>query len=317
MVDRVCGIYRIRNVVSGRFYIGSSEDIYRRFEAHRRRLRKGNHTNVGLQASWTKHGEDVFKFEILQRVPPEELRTVERNMLVPLLNHPMCCNMHDETYVFPRTGRVHSEEAKAKISAKVQAALAEGRGGKFIPSEETRARMSESLKGNQNAKGHVRTEEHRRKLSEAVKGNQNWLGRTHSAESRLKMGRAVVAVSPDGVEHTYGTITRLREALDLTPTTVHRALESGGRLVKGRYAGWSFYYGGGERPTKEVVPAEYADLPRTRTEAKRMGAKKYFTGVPCIHGHVAPRYTKGECVVCAADEQRRRGKNKLLPSGES
>lgn len=308
MVNRICGIYRIRNVVSGRFYVGSSEDIYRRFEAHRRKLRRGDHTNVGLQASWTKHGEDVFKFDILQRVPMEELRAVERNMLIPLLSHPLCCNMHDETYVFPRTGRTHSEESKAKISAKVQAALAEGRGGKFIPSEETRAKMSEALKGNQNAMGHVRTEEHRRKLSDANKGNQNFLGRTHSEASRQKMGRAVVVVEPSGVEHRYATITELRTALDMTSPTVHRALESGARLTKGRYAGWSFYYEGAERPVGEQVPAEYADLPRTRTEAKRLGAKKYFTGEPCTHGHVAPRYTKGMCVACAAEEQRARAR---------
>lgn len=241
MANRICGIYRIRNVVSGRFYIGSSEDIYRRFEAHRQKLRKGNHTNVGLQASWSKHGEDIFKFDVLQRVPLEELRTVERNMLVPLLSHPLCCNMHDETYVFPRTGRRHSEETKDKISAKVQAALAAGRGGKFIPSEETRAKMSTSLQGNQNAKGHVRTEEHRQKLSEATKGNQNWLGKAHTEESRLKMGTAVAAVSPEGVKHVYGTITLLRAGMGLTPPTVHRALESGAPLAKGKYKGWLFH----------------------------------------------------------------------------
>ena len=312
MGNRICGIYRIRNLVSGRFYIGSSEDIYRRFDVHRRNLRKGKHTNMALQASWTKHGEDAFRFDILHRVTPEELREVERNILVAVLSHPMCCNMHDETYVFPRTGRVHSNEAKAKISAKVQAAIAEGRGGKFIPSEETRAKMSESLKGNQNAKGHVRTQEHRRKLSEAVKGNQNFLGKTHSEESRQKLGRAVVAVEPNGTERRYATITELRTAMNMTPPTVHRALESGDHLTKGRYAGWSFYYADAERPAKEVIPTEYTDMPRTRTEAKRIGAKKYFTGEPCTHGHVAPRYTKGQCVVCAAEEQRRRDKNKLI-----
>jgi len=39
-------------------------------------------------------------------------------------------------------------------------------------------------------------------------------------------------------------------------------------------------------------------LPKTRAEAKAVGAKYYFTGVPCKHGHVAPRKTKGACVEC-------------------
>jgi len=142
----------------------------------------------------------------------------------------------------PRTGRKHSAESKKKIKAKVQAALAEGRGGKFIPSEETRAKMSLALKGNKNAKGHVRSEEHRRKLSESQMGNQHWLGKRHTEESRAKMGRAIVARAPDGTTTTYPTITLLREALSLTPPTVHRALESGKALSKGRMAGWSFSY---------------------------------------------------------------------------
>lgn len=308
MSQRVCGVYRIRNVVSGRFYVGSSEDIYRRFESHRRKLRKGTHTNVGLQLSWIKNGEDAFRFDILHRVDPEKLRDVERTMLVPLLSHPLCCNMHDETYIFPRTGRPHSEETRAKISLKVQAVLSAGRGGKFIPSAETRAKMSAALLGNQNAKGHQRSEDHRRKLSESSKGNKNFLGKSHRLESRLKMGRPVTAVASDGTEHTYATITMLREAMKLTAPTVHRALASQERLKKGKYSGWMFYYADKKRPVEQKVPDEYSGLPRTRAEAKRSGARKYFTGAPCTHGHVAPRYTKGQCVVCAADEQRAKAK---------
>lgn len=40
------------------------------------------------------------------------------------------------------------------------------------------------------------------------------------------------------------------------------------------------------------------NLPKTRAEAKATGAKYYFTGEPCKHGHVAPRKTKGACVEC-------------------
>jgi 5-methylcytosine-specific restriction endonuclease McrA len=40
------------------------------------------------------------------------------------------------------------------------------------------------------------------------------------------------------------------------------------------------------------------NLPKTRAEAKASGAKYYFTGEPCKHGHVAPRKTKGACLEC-------------------
>jgi len=45
-----------------------------------------------------------------------------------------------------------------------------------------------------------------------------------------------------------------------------------------------------------------ANLPKTRAEAKASGAKYYFTGEPCKHGHVAPRKTKGACLECVKKE---------------
>jgi hypothetical protein len=43
---------------------------------------------------------------------------------------------------------------------------------------------------------------------------------------------------------------------------------------------------------------DITNLPKTRSEAKAQGAKFYFTGEPCKHGHIAPRKTKGACVDC-------------------
>ena len=40
------------------------------------------------------------------------------------------------------------------------------------------------------------------------------------------------------------------------------------------------------------------NLPKTRAEAQAAGAKYYFTGEPCKHGHIALRKTKGACVEC-------------------
>jgi len=44
------------------------------------------------------------------------------------------------------------------------------------------------------------------------------------------------------------------------------------------------------------------NLPKTRSEAKAVGAAYYFTGDPCKHGHIAPRKTKGSCVECLKAE---------------
>ena len=45
-----------------------------------------------------------------------------------------------------------------------------------------------------------------------------------------------------------------------------------------------------------------AALPKNRADAKATGAKYYFTGEPCKHGHIAPRKTKGACVECLKTE---------------
>jgi hypothetical protein len=39
-------------------------------------------------------------------------------------------------------------------------------------------------------------------------------------------------------------------------------------------------------------------LPKTRQEAIDTGAKFYFTGKACVHGHIAPRLRKGTCTEC-------------------
>lgn len=49
------------------------------------------------------------------------------------------------------------------------------------------------------------------------------------------------------------------------------------------------------------------DLPKTRDEALAIGAKHYFTGKPCKHGHVERRHVKyRQCAGCARDYMARR-----------
>jgi 5-methylcytosine-specific restriction endonuclease McrA len=44
------------------------------------------------------------------------------------------------------------------------------------------------------------------------------------------------------------------------------------------------------------------ELPKSFQEARALGAPLFFTGDPCIHGHVAPRRTAGRhCTVCLKD----------------
>jgi group I intron endonuclease len=75
------GVYRIRNLVSGKVYVGSTVNIKKRWATHLHRLRAGAHQNAHLQSSWDKHGEDVFAFEIIEEVPPDALLETEQRCL--------------------------------------------------------------------------------------------------------------------------------------------------------------------------------------------------------------------------------------------
>lgn len=62
------GIYCIRNLVSGRRYVGSASNFEKRWRLHLRNLQTGDHHSRILQASWNKHGESAFVFQILEYV---------------------------------------------------------------------------------------------------------------------------------------------------------------------------------------------------------------------------------------------------------
>ena len=75
------GIYRIVNLISGDFYIGSSKDIERRWSEHKRKLNIKKHQNVILQRAWDKYGENNFSFEVVDSCSLEDLLVLENNHL--------------------------------------------------------------------------------------------------------------------------------------------------------------------------------------------------------------------------------------------
>ena len=67
------GIYKITNLKNGKFYIGSSKDIERRWWEHTNELDKNIHINKKLQNAWNFYGKDNFKFEIIEELKNEKL----------------------------------------------------------------------------------------------------------------------------------------------------------------------------------------------------------------------------------------------------
>lgn len=72
------GVYKITNLVTNDFYIGSSIELKRRFSAHKRSLIKGTSSCTYLQNTWNKYGQDNFKFTIEAFCPKEYTRKLEQ-----------------------------------------------------------------------------------------------------------------------------------------------------------------------------------------------------------------------------------------------
>lgn len=76
------GIYIIKNIINGKFYIGSSNNIKLRWNNHLSSLKRGEHHTIMLQRAWDKYGESAFQFEIAEEVTDEsKLLTIEQNYL--------------------------------------------------------------------------------------------------------------------------------------------------------------------------------------------------------------------------------------------
>ena len=57
--------------------------------------------------------------------------------------------------------------------------------------------------------------------------------------------------------------------------------------------------------TLNVEPQGFIELPKTRLDAHKHGATKYFTGKPCHKGHVSYRYVaSGLCAACASSKAK-------------
>lgn len=62
------GVYAIQNKLNGKLYIGSTDNIKRRWYDHKCCLTNNSHYNRHLQSSWNVHGKNIFEFVIIEEV---------------------------------------------------------------------------------------------------------------------------------------------------------------------------------------------------------------------------------------------------------
>lgn len=177
---KVSGIYKIINKVNDHYYIGSSNDIQRRWYNHKIELSNQRHGNSHLQRAWNKYGDNNFAFLIVESsIPNDKLLSIEQ---------------------------IHLDRAREERDKCYNMGFIAGR---IEMTESTRRKISESHKGKKNYNfGKPRLEEtkqkireknklwrpseiQRKKQSDAVMGNKNhFFGKHHTNEARKKMSES-------------------------------------------------------------------------------------------------------------------------------
>ena len=108
-----CGIYSITSP-SGKKYVGSGQDIGKRWDWHRHRLRAYKHHSSSLQRAWTKYGESNFVFEILEICDRSILNEREQHW-IDILGTVGPHGYNCQPTAGNARGFKHSEETKQKM----------------------------------------------------------------------------------------------------------------------------------------------------------------------------------------------------------
>jgi group I intron endonuclease len=170
--EKKAGIYGIKNLVTGSFYVGSTINVLRRYWNHRGHLLRNTHKNPGMKIDNEKYGINSFIFGVIEYCELSEINEKEQyyvDLWKPLYNRRIDVDN-------PKSG--WDEEAKKKLGLKLKKAWlgrkmrpgfkekhgAARRG--ILHSDETKKMMS------QNRKGKPKSAEWKEKMRQRRKGTK-------------------------------------------------------------------------------------------------------------------------------------------------
>ena len=190
-----CGIYQIRNLVTGFCCAGQSINLKGRPGQHWRKLKNNKHDNSHLQNSYNKHGKECFVFEVIIYCHKEYLTYYEQSFVDKYIALNISYNICREC-VDSCKGVKRSNETLSRMS--------EAWKNRPPATEETRKKMAKAKKGKTSSmKGKHYPEEVRKNMSIAAKNKppmseetkkkiaESGKGRTHSEETKNKMSKSL------------------------------------------------------------------------------------------------------------------------------
>lgn len=178
------GVYKITNIVTGRYYIGSSYHCEERWKEHLKYLRNNTHVNKHLLNSYKKHGENNFKFEILHELPEDEARNMEQWYID---------NYYNEMYNLSKTAYhggdlISYHPNKNKIIERMTVSVNK-RYENLTEEDREKQWGYMKIKGNP-MQGRKHTEKSKQKMSENKKGNTAWnKGKTMSDNQKETLSK--------------------------------------------------------------------------------------------------------------------------------
>jgi group I intron endonuclease len=250
----IIGVYRISNILSGRYYIGYSTNINKRFTVHRSKLKQNCHDNIFLQRAYNVDGEDKFVYDIIHICDTEkEAKEIELKYLTDLSIRHVIYNLnYNNSGGDLMTNHPDKEKIREQIISSYKETLNKmsledrkekyGRPGEKngmygnTHSVEIRQKISQTHKGNTYCKGKKASIKTRLKMSENAKlkiGEKNpFFGKHHTEETIQKIkdkskGRLppnTIKISIDG--NIYISITEAARQLSKPPPTILWRLKS-------------------------------------------------------------------------------------------
>lgn len=181
------GIYKIRNTKNEHFYLGSSDDIVRRWkEGHRAKLVRGVHDNPHLQNAWNKYGDTAFVIEVVRVCSKLDLLAEEQKELDLWVGKPECYNIRQDARCIVLPGTHRPDWVKEKIS--------QSQKGKPRWTEEQRKQMSIQRKGRKHSPETIEKFIGRKSSRENIKKAQLFnVGRVYSEEHKtaISVGKII------------------------------------------------------------------------------------------------------------------------------
>ena len=289
MTEPIIGVYKITCLSSGKYYIGYSKEIEKRFHTHKMLLRTSRHFNILLQRAYDKCGCDNFTFEILHTCNAiDEAKALELQYLDDINIRPLLYNIHynnsggdllthhpNRTEIIEKmtrtiTDRFNNMTKEEKQQKYGKSGEKNGMYGR-THTDEVKKRSSEMHKGNTYCKGKKASDETRLKLSIVASqriGDANpFYGKQHSEETKQKISEANKGRMPpittqlviDNVH--YNSLTHASRELDIpVPTILWRLKSKNKKFVNYKYA---------DSDKQKIMDEEKQIIPKLSDEAKR------------------------------------------------